>query len=412
MKGNYMSNISPAAMGSPLPYDATQSFDHVRLLPELKSADAVIKELKNLPAMASEKPILKVLSAVFGAALGGFTAFALFGSMISPIGWVIAGAGLAIILAETARVGGPKEFLQELGIALAVFGMGFVAIAFMEEIIGLIGKPNNPHGGILLFELLFWCLLTSGVALPIAIDDEMSQSDEKQYREDRLYRTSIKNILGTTCMRIPSKLTSNSALASLPKDAVFITGVKKGSIAEKSGIKVNDIIIGCNKKNANLEQLAEDTKTLTRNKEKIPHVNLTILRGIEQIGIGESIKEIECDCVFPISSANFKVVDMDGALQEIDNKRGILVVRVGTNGVADRAGLHSGDFIVSLNDQAIDSEEAFNNELQKRAITVQSGLGEKTPEPCKIKVERGGKPQEMHMNFNPPLSSNDSPTAK
>ncbi len=70
------------------------------------------------------KGLTRVLSFLGATALGVFTGLAIMGTLVTPIGWGIAGATLIIGLAGSLYFGGKKEFLTNLQISISSFASG------------------------------------------------------------------------------------------------------------------------------------------------------------------------------------------------------------------------------------------------------------------------------------------------
>jgi hypothetical protein len=102
-------------------YDAVAMAETVT---PLESPKEVTQSIKKSEEIDWKSISLKALSFLAGAALGVLTGLAIAGTMVTPVGWAIAGGALAILLIGSIAYGGPKEFLHALKYALSGFAIG------------------------------------------------------------------------------------------------------------------------------------------------------------------------------------------------------------------------------------------------------------------------------------------------
>jgi len=139
-----------------------------------KPAD-VKKSLAKTSNDTGKKVALRLLATLAGGALGVLTALALAGTMVTPIGWALAGGVLALTLIAAATRGG-REFLNTLAYAGGAFGLVMLGLPSLT--------PGHPTTARVVAFLVGFLGGTASFAAGLTLDFSsavIKHSDKKIY---------------------------------------------------------------------------------------------------------------------------------------------------------------------------------------------------------------------------------------
>ena len=210
---------------------------------------------------------------------------------------------------------------------------------------------------------------------------------------------------------------SNRAMLGVVTDAdargAEITSVSKASAAEKAGLKKGDIItrIGDSKVSD-----ADDVSKVVRAHKPGDKVAISVLRGgkeekiTAELGRWKGVKmnsliapqafenfspRIEFKAPSGVTSPgrslslDFNRPRLGLSLQDTDNGKGLKVIGVNDDGIADKAGIKEDDIITHLNDVALSSTEEIVKLVREN----------KENAPMKMQIIRGGKTQTIEVRI-------------
>jgi len=180
--GNTNKKVSPdlgspqIILGGPSPNSEVLSL--VDKVPVMKSPDKIVQSIKKSEENDWKKISLKVLTFLSSAALGVLTGAAILGTMVTPVGWAIAGGALLIGVIGSVVYGGPEEFYDALKLSASGFiaglGSGYGLGLMFGAGIGPLGiRPDMFLGGLAVFTA---GLLTSGL---VAIGGDLSGAEAR-----------------------------------------------------------------------------------------------------------------------------------------------------------------------------------------------------------------------------------------
>ena len=210
------------------------------------------------------------------------------------------------------------------------------------EVVGMNSQIISRSGGYM------------GLAFAIPIDVAMDVADQLKSRGK-----VSRGRLGIVIQEVTADLADSFGLKS-PHGAL-VADVEAGSPADKAGVQVSDIILKFDGKTINssidLPRLVGATKPGVRS-------TLTIWRKGAQKELTASVGELADDAVAAAKAPETKKANRAGlAVTELTKEqKGILKITSGvlveeTTGAAARAGIQTGDVIVAVNNQEVNSAE-------------------------------------------------------
>lgn len=150
-------------------------------------------------------------------------------------------------------------------------------------------------------------------------------------------------------------------------EGVYITSVLKDSPAEKSGLKVGDIIISVDDEKIKGDR---DLVRVIANKKVGARAKITIIRsGKKKVVIAKISKRDDKNLAnnrslsddTPVFGLTIGSIDREIAMKlRIPSGEGVLVTGVAPGSKADKAGFGKGDVIFQINHKAVNSVEDFN----------------------------------------------------
>jgi len=149
-------------LASPSSLKTDDDMDTTSLTPPKKIA-AKIKEA-SAPETDWKKVSLRALSFLAGVGLGVLTGLAVAGTLVTPVGWGIAGGALCIACIGALVYGGPEELLHAFEYSVMGFLVGFGIGAIQAGGIGaaVAGEGLTKMSGVTtygIYSLLAGCLM-------------------------------------------------------------------------------------------------------------------------------------------------------------------------------------------------------------------------------------------------------------
>jgi serine protease Do len=221
----------------------------------------------------------------------------------------------------------------------------------------------------------------AGISLAIPIDVAMKVKDQLQ-KDGKVSR----GLLGITFQPVDADLAKNLGLDK--PDGAAVTSVRKGSSADKAGLKLSDVILEVDGKKVSDEsdlrsligerRPGETVKLKVWRKKAIVELKATL--GTDTAAKAEAEDKGSDDekgnkpfeklglQVRPLQAQEARKLDVDG---------GLLIEQV--SGAAAKAGLRSGDVILLANDEPVNSREALRKLVasggDKILLLIQRGEG-------------------------------------
>ncbi len=360
----------PVERGVPIEFHSVSPDFLGKSLPPLKTTAQVTADLKDVKKHIGMKIAINVLSLVAGVALGTFTALAVVGIMVSPIGLGLAGGALLLALAGMAKIGNTQDFMGTLGIALS----GFTAGASLWYGIAAIVFPEIASASAVIAAMALSCItVVIGIVSIAELSDYEHIENEKNLGNENL---------GLRGVDMAEELAMDSELSYLTS-AVLITSVESDSVASKAGIRTSDIVIRCNGQEVeNLQTLSDKLKSPLWGVDSVPHTDITVLRGG---------KEIQLEFLHPSKALDLGRI----GFSIVPDSTGVLVTHLKQDSVAANAGIRQGDRITEINGTKIENSEseAFGRKLQSF---------EKHKKDFTIKYTRNGETKEAKFVFQEP----------
>ncbi len=356
--------------GQPLEFHLVSPDFLGKPLPPLKNTAQVTADLTDVEKHIGMKIAINVLSLVAGAALGTFTALAVVGIMVSPLGLGLAGGALLLALAGMAKIGNIQDFMGTLGIALT----GFTAGASLWYGIAAITFPEIASASAVIAAMALSCIT---VVIGIVSIAELSDYEHIE-NEKNLGNKSF----GLRGVDMDLELDKDSELSYLTS-AVLITSVEPDSVASKAAICTNDIVIRCNGQEVeSLQTFFDELQSPLCGADGVPYTDITVLRGG---------KEIELKCLHPSKALDLGPI----GFSIVPDSTGVLVTHLKQESVAANAGIRQGDRITEINGTKIENSdgEAFGEKLQSF---------EKDKKEFTIKYTRNGETKEAKFVFQAP----------
>ncbi len=226
----------------------------------LKTGTEIIAELKNKDL--EKKKILNLLTFTMSSALGTFSALALSGVMINPIGWAIAGGGLLITLMGIKYYGDEVELQENFLISLA----GFVAGNSLVD--SGIAVANGDSLRVIYELILLGTSFTMAVILFIWSFEEHLSNQQKLGLGMSGIILSDEHLLLKNERKIDFK------------NAILITSISEHSPSQKPAVQVGDIVISCDGEKIN--DLSTFSNKLMRQPDTAS-INIKLLRNNDLI---------------------------------------------------------------------------------------------------------------------------------
>lgn len=136
---------------------------------------------------------------------------------------------------------------------------------------------------------------------------------------------------------------------------LFVDKVIPGSPAVRYGIKAGDRITGLNRKT-----IRESTKlqSIIRSIRRGETIRLRVVRGTKKYTINIDAAELDKYTPLPVDEVlcGMRVADIKGYPKlkyRLRDKDGVVVTKILGGGIAERSGLHSGDVIIKINNNAL-----------------------------------------------------------
>jgi len=185
-----------------------------------------------------------------------------------------------------------------------------------------------------------------GIGFAIPIDDVMNMLSEF------LESSSRRPILG---LFMEKRKDEKSAF-------LYVNGVIPKSPAEKNGIRVGDRIVELNKK-----KIREGMKlqSIIRSVKGKNTIQLKMLRGSKPYLVSVDLEDIQHYTPVPVdeSLCGIRISDIRGYPKlkyKLKDKEGVVVTKVYSGGLGEKAGLRIGDAIVKINNNKIADTANFN----------------------------------------------------
>ncbi len=145
--------------------------------------------------------------------------------------------------------------------------------------------------------------------------------------------------------------------------SLYVNRVIPGSPAIAYGMKAGDRIVEINKK-----AIQEGTKphSIMRSVNGDSTLQLKILRGTKKYTLNVDAFDLEKFTPLPIDEAlcGMRVSDIEGYPKlkyKLRDKEGVVVMKVLSGGIAEKAGLKNGDVIVKINNNIVKNDQDFNS---------------------------------------------------
>lgn len=297
---------------------------------------------------------------------GDFPVLPMGDSNSNKIGdWVIA-IGNPFGLSETVTVG-----------VISAVGRNKVGIANYENFIqtdaainpGNSGGPLiNLDGQVIGINTAIYSESGGYMGIGFAIPIDMARNIEKQLKENGKV---IRGYLGIYCQDITPEM---AKLLDLSNDkGIIVATVENGSPADKGGLKNQDII---------LEMNGETVKSYDTFRNKIANIkpdsviNLTILRDGKKQDLKVTLGERPTDGVAKAlpkkeqpKSKEALGIEVQNVTNDIARQlgykvgEGVIVTSVDQGSPASDAGIESGDLILSVNRQNVNSDDEFEKAI-------------------------------------------------
>jgi serine protease Do len=193
------------------------------------------------------------------------------------------------------------------------------------------------------------------------------------------YKKVVRGWLGVSIQEVTSDLAEEFGVKDLK--GALVSGVMKGSPAEKAGIKQGDVILQYNGK------VVEDTGHLRNMVSQTPigsKVNVKLLRQKKEVGVEVVIAELpkklaeassrnteESEDNQEESSALSGLVvreltpDLAARLGIDESENGVVVVKVDPNSKLFEAGIRPGDIVLQINQKNIGTIEDYKKAASK-----------------------------------------------
>lgn len=217
------------------------------------------------------------------------------------------------------------------------------------EVVGINSQIYSRTGGYM------------GLSFAIPIDVAMKVKDDLlQY--GRVQRGRI----GVTIQQIDKDLAQSFGL-DRPRGAL-VSGVEKGSPAERAGIRVGDVILGVNGK---IVEQSVDLPRMIGEGRPGADFKVELWRDGKTRDLGVKLGETPSEQVAEAAPAALKPSALGLAvrpltpqeMERLNTQHGVVVERA--EGAAAKAGIRPGDVIVALNSEPIDSIEKLKSVVER-----------------------------------------------
>jgi len=151
------------------------------------------------------------------------------------------------------------------------------------------------------------------------------------------------------------------------KEGILVSQVAPGSPAERSGLKVGDIIVAVDG-----EKVREVRELQFRIMKTPPgtEITLTILRGGKEQTIKAKVGEMPEEVSF--GQPREQVGELGLSLRDLSPEevsrfgvKGVFVDGVAPGSLAQRSGLRRGDIILAVNNEPVESPSQFNEKIER-----------------------------------------------
>ncbi len=239
---------------------------------------------------------------------------------------------------------------------------GGALINLKGELIGINSQILSPSGG--------------SIGIGFSIPSNMAKSVMEQLIENGKVR---RGLLGVTIQDITSDVAK--ALDLENTSGVLVSDVRKGSAAEKAGVKRGDVVTAIN------GETVSDGNTL-RNKiagtKPNTEIKLSLIRDGEKKELNATLDEFKSEGEEPEVSVSKKQeqdkseksgklgLSLQKLTPEISKElkipsevKGLIVTDVVKNGAADEKGIMKGDVIMEINQQMVENVEDVQSAIEK-----------------------------------------------
>ncbi|MFH1613317.1 MAG: trypsin-like peptidase domain-containing protein [bacterium] len=198
-----------------------------------------------------------------------------------------------------------------------------------------------------------------GFAIPI---DTAKKIVEKIINYEKNYEKVKEVFLGIHIQEITPEI---SKILNIPQKGVLICDITKNSPAEKSGLKIKDVIIKINKKNIpNITTFEQIINNLEIGKKTL----LTVIRNnkeITNIIIPQEKKDTNTN-INTLLGMKVKTVSSETKKKYgFYSSQGVVVIEVTGGAWANRVGIQEGDVIIKINNVSIQNINDYAKILSK-----------------------------------------------